>query len=822
MTFTTLTYNGTEKTLADWGIATALRNVSNQAGDNLAFDMMLAADATDPFPYGAQITLQIGRASTSVNPTNSTLPPVGAGGFSGGQVWFIGYRVDTFRTASPAMEKLACKFAGPWEFFFERLVFQKLWWTWNGTANVADWRSQVVLGMSVNALVGPSDTVPGTNATNLMSIRQQVIEIVQYVIAETTAAYGSPQLQFDNLTHANDGTNYDLLDYAAGGVIPDDLVCLIPDFVAGFGASGKSSVTANINTVLRAPLQAVNDITCAEAMRLMLKWIGAVGSPVVWFNYNTSPPTLNVATRDVLPAVSLPFVGQSAASKIKRRDDLIPGAVALKYRITSTNNGQQIIQVVNDIATTVSGTPIEGIGVTGLLQLPADFVAADGTHIASGTQTTMQANGRGFAAVTATIDMEGSQTLSATIAAVPAYTGDPTGETSGGNEYDFWTTLFPELADVTGLAFYDATNKPATVTDQNGDAVDLTTYNYRLTQGQIAPWMNATSGPGLGVKCTVKAYFKYTQQTAVSSNSVQNAMSAWHEKTATITLTNLQGGTYSTTAVGEVIPYGLAGYIYAIESIPQYEGTFTIQEIEITDQCPLGNNLNLNGSLAEWTTMNACVQSISYDILKGTTMLNFGPAGHLGVRDFVERLRVNRGPRWYYSIGGNIVNTAGGNSALGSYTPDQGPSHNNPVPSLNILPQDLGDWLANSADYTSGTPGVTHDAIGSAVYYGGGTGGTPDSPSVPTLFVADGTGGGIVSSATLTGDGKLHLQNNEDDVVSIIRAALEDIPGGFDWTSLGAIKIREVTDCVTISGTPTTVYRQALVSAYYTTPLGNT
>jgi hypothetical protein len=188
----------------------------------------------------------------------------------------------------------------------------------------------------------------------------------------------------------------------------------------------------------------------------------------------------------------------------------------------------------------------------------------------------------------------------------------------------------------------------------------------------------------------------------------------------------------------------------------------------------------------------------------------------------VERLRVNRGPRWYYSIGGNIVNTAGGNSALGSYTPDQGPSHNNPVPSLNILPQDLGDWLTNSADYTGGTPGVTHDAIGSAVYYGGGTSGTPDSPSVPTIFVADGTGGGIVSSATLTGDGKLHLQNNEDDVISIIRAALEDIPDGFDWTSLGAIKFREVTDCVTISGTPTTVYRQALVSAYYTSSLGNT
>ena len=83
MTFTTLTYDGTEKTPADWGIATALRQVSNQAGDNMAFDMMLAADAADPFPYGAKITIQIGRESASVNTINPSLPPVGAGGFIG-------------------------------------------------------------------------------------------------------------------------------------------------------------------------------------------------------------------------------------------------------------------------------------------------------------------------------------------------------------------------------------------------------------------------------------------------------------------------------------------------------------------------------------------------------------------------------------------------------------------------------------------------------------------------------------------------------------------------------------------------------------------
>ena len=71
------------------------------------------------------------------------------------------------------------KFAGPWDFFFERLVFQKLWLSYSMalTCQIADWRSQVVLGQSVNSLTGAGDTVTGTTTTNLMSLAQQLKEI---------------------------------------------------------------------------------------------------------------------------------------------------------------------------------------------------------------------------------------------------------------------------------------------------------------------------------------------------------------------------------------------------------------------------------------------------------------------------------------------------------------------------------------------------------------------------------------------------------------------------------------------------------------------
>jgi hypothetical protein len=310
MTFTTLQIGSVEKALADWGISTALREVSNQTHDHFACDMMLPADVSpDPIPYGTQIILRLGRLTSTPIPP-SGLPPSGASGFSGGRTWFVGWRVETFRNGSPSLEKLDFKFAGPWEFFFERLVLQKLWFTWNGTENVADWRSQIVLGQSVNAETGPNDTIPGSNATNLMSIRQQVAEIIAYVVNQTTADYGSAQLQSDNLTAAIDGVNYDL--YATPGTN-----LIIPDYIAGYAVSGKTSAqtggnAANMQTVLRAPLEAVNDITCAEAMRKMLKWVGPMGAAMIWFDYTTvsggNPcPTLHISTRDQLPSITLPM-----------------------------------------------------------------------------------------------------------------------------------------------------------------------------------------------------------------------------------------------------------------------------------------------------------------------------------------------------------------------------------------------------------------------------------------------------------------------------------------------------------------------------------
>jgi hypothetical protein len=210
--------------------------------------------------------------------------------------------------------------------------------------------------------------------------------------------------------------------------------------------------------------------------------------------------------------------------------------------------------------------------------------------------------------------------------------------------------------------------------------------------------------------------------------------------------------------------------------------------------------------------MNACVQSIAYDLGTGRTTLTFGAAGHLGAKDFVERLRVNRGPRWYYEIGGNITNAANGGGQLGNFTPDQGPSPNNAVPSVINFPSSVSDWLANNSAYTQGVPGITHDATGLVDY--GGLG----APNAPVMHLALGGSGAITSWAHINGNGTLILQSGSGDGAKTIQIKLADIPGGFVWSTAGPVKFREIAVCV--GGV--TKYQQILCSEPYTTSLGNT
>jgi hypothetical protein len=465
----------------------------------------------------------------------------------------------------------------------------------------------------------------------------------------------------------------------------------------------------------------------------------------------------------------------NAGLKIKRRDDLIPSAIALKFRVTGTWNGNQYTQVISDIASTIGGTVVEGVGLAGQLDTIQSFAtgtpALVGGSANSATMQALEAAGRDFSASIQTIDMQGnsSNATYCTIVTVPVNLSTPAG---GGSALAFWQAVFPELPNIASPDFYNPGSGAITptVVDDNGN--DLTGninagigYNYLLTQGQVAHWMlsgNETGGnPAQFVRAHISAQFTGTQKNQGAAIAHIQAQ----PKQAVVFLITIPGGTYINQQItpGEIIPYGLAGYIYNIESIPQYEGTFIIQETEVTDQCPLGNNLNITGSLAEWATMQACIQQINYDLVAGRTSLNFGPAAHLGAKDFVERLRINRGPRWFNLNGNNVQNAPNqnGGSQLGQGTSQLNPTHSEPGTDVQINPISLADLAANS--YSFGTPGITHDtrhvASGSPLQpnYGSITG--LSAPNAPTVFLAAGSGGALgglirISVADLIGANK--------------------------------------------------------------------
>jgi hypothetical protein len=646
---------------------------------------------------------------------------------------------------SPKLEAMRYKFAGPWDFFFERLVFQKLWLTWNGVKQIADWRSQVVLGMSVNSLTGAGDTVVGTTTTNLMSITQQLIEIVTYcanqsAYEQTVNGLGWPagaQFQSDTLTTDTNG-NYQLKTPARTNIA-------IPDFIPGYAGANNDIASGTAGLVLRAPLDAVNDMTCAECLRRMLRWIGAMGSPVVWFDYTQTPPMLKVSTRDALPSVTMPSVGLIESVRIMRRDDLIPSAIAFKYRISGQVNGSPYSIIENDIAAVVDGTAVEGIGVFGSL------VAPGGGTISSDAQAQLPLQARRLAAQIATFDFEGFSynQASATIATVALNLSDPS---SGSPALSFWLSLFPELAGAGNLAFYhDAAGAIApTVTDPTGAAINTSTFANILMDGTVAPWMYVNNTPtsetaGQCVEATLSAWFTYTDNAATTGDTTVNPGSAaCHQKTIKVRLTNLSSGTYQSrpqVIFGEPVPYGLPSYIFGIEAIPQYQGVVTVVEQEISDVCPIGHCLNLSGSLTEWASMNACVQQVVYDGANGKTQVTFGPAQHLGNADLVERLRVNRGPRWYNLIGNDLLNETpvSGPMALGKNVPLRGPSAGNKIASFQLWPTSLPDLQAHATSY-SAPPGVLAWSKGNQPG-GYSPAGVTFLDNGPGVCISDGSGG---------------------------------------------------------------------------------
>ena len=196
----TITYNGTEKTLADWGLTQVSRTLASQDVDELSFTADGQADGSPIFPIKSTLILRRNRIRDS------------GGVWSGGTIWFAGIVIQIPRRGEPTAESNVYRVAGPWWYLKSR-VFEKVFNVFNGYATPGDTSTatfvQKTFSHSFLLLVPPNidhsipvppgpvnpDISPGKESTG-----QQIVEALNWALKPFVDAGTPPPFQVGTVT----------------------------------------------------------------------------------------------------------------------------------------------------------------------------------------------------------------------------------------------------------------------------------------------------------------------------------------------------------------------------------------------------------------------------------------------------------------------------------------------------------------------------------------------------------------------------------------------------------------------------------------------
>ena len=352
-----------------------------------------------------------------------------------------------------------------------------------------------------------------------------------------------------------------------------------------------------------AAFDRINNATCADALRRLLVKLGPNS---IYFDYSTTPPTLHIKTKAQLQPATIALTPPLHDIEITRRDDLVPVAIYHKYSITSEFNGQSFTVMKDDIACDAGHTDEAGNTPAGLVNN----------------------YGRRFGVRPIELSFQGSytQVVAARLTTAPFNV----------ENLNYWKSKCIELANV-DVAASGLSNANCTFIGPilNSSAMNLP---YELIDGQIAPWMDVAYEE---VTFTATIGYKTNDGKVNRMNGVKMQIK--------IKTTNAGSGQQSkrlSFTPGEPLPFGLSKFIYDLEKVPQFDGSFSIQQHECGGETVgLGNVLNLSGGRAEWLTMNAQIQRRGRQLETGLTTYKIGVAEHLGEAEIIERQRVERGMR---------------------------------------------------------------------------------------------------------------------------------------------------------------------------------
>lgn len=358
------------------------------------------------------------------------------------------------------------------------------------------------------------------------------------------------------------------------------------------------------------PSNEVTDKFCASCILDNLQFAPDV---VTWFDYATTPPTLHLQPRGSLPAASLRLSSYSAdetlpvceAINVTSRPDLQIPSAKIVYETTETVDGVQYI---------LGSVDVYPPAATGL---------EDG-------------------AFNAVVTLQGRN--------VTNVFGEIKCLAIDHSSLEWWKLHVRKLADTARVQTYGGPSDIHAY-DVDGTELDLTTlYGRELIEGQIADWMELDDGtPVAWQKVRLAARFAYNELDG-SGNLLKAEQDG--EFAIDLVTTNAPDGVSNYSAVasieeGDSPITGLASYLYNALSPLQYEARLMLIQEECDATVDLGTTVNLLGSRAEFASMAALVQEVTYLIDSGTTHITCGPPKHLSLSDvlaLLTRFRVRR--RW--------------------------------------------------------------------------------------------------------------------------------------------------------------------------------
>ncbi len=528
----TLIYQGTEKTLAAWGVVDDFnRESDNKAKGTVTLRTTEVFDA-GATQWAAQQQAQIWRDRVQA----------GAGPFSGGTLWAQGYFDDPDRQNNAGVQHVVYKLHNVW-WLLEQHYYQQ--------------PRYVVTGFS--------GSPPVATLTNVFTPEVFLGEAV--VPGELTG--------YTTVMQNNGAEITEILNWVNE--------CFNPTKQGATSGRNNAQDVLTIGTIepqLFTGIKRVASILCSEAVIEMLR---LQPDSIVWVDETTTLPTVNVRTLGKwnyttdpptfidytnLPEVIINITAQQEKKILAQGQTWknLP-AVVIYWWGTNTIGGQsEPFCYIDDFP--------NGSVITDGIPLPKDgFVPRASVHfiVLQGEQVVVE---------TATVNTEA---LSALIGA------------SSGAQVEWWQehdqTLNDPLIDASTIAVVG----DPTVLDDSGAAINTETYPNILLDSHLPHWASSVGLNWVHATVRQQVSFKKYADSAHKVLDKQARNRTIHKRVKVTNAAAGEISAVTAVTPGEEIPVGVAESIYRSTNAPQWAGTIEFTGSQLLSSIAFGNRYRLVG-----------------------------------------------------------------------------------------------------------------------------------------------------------------------------------------------------------------------------------